>query len=134
MVRDAPHDRATSQKNRHRYDGLLAPKAPLRAAVTALARAPAATPAQPAAAQPMGGEGHYRSPARYLWAMRMARIYELFPLVRGHFGAEMRIIAFVTGYGRLGLLSGAVAVTYPCPAGPFCSRRLPSRPHYCTRP
>ncbi len=39
---------------------------PLRAAVTALARAPAATPAQPASAEPVGGATHYRSPARYL--------------------------------------------------------------------
>ena len=82
--------------HRHRYHGVLAPNAPLRAAVTALAPAPAATLAQPAVAEPVGGEGHYRSPARYLWAMLIARIYELFPLVCRHCGAEMRIVAFVT--------------------------------------
>ena len=79
--------------HRHRYHGVLAPNAPLRAAVTARARAP---PAQPADAAPVGGEEHYRSPARYLWAMLIARIYEVFPLVCTQCGAEMRIIAFVT--------------------------------------
>jgi len=82
--------------HRHRYHGVLAPNAPLRAAVTALARAPAATPEQPAVAEPVGGEGPYRSPARYLWATLIARIYEVFPLVCKHCGAEMRIIGFVT--------------------------------------
>ena len=81
---------------RHRYHGVLAPNAPLRAAVTALARAPAATPEQPAVAEPVGGEEHRRSSARYLWAMLIAQIYEVFPLVCTHCGTEMRIIAFVT--------------------------------------
>jgi len=82
--------------HRHRYHGVLAPNAPLRAAVTALAREPAATPVQPAVAEPVGSEGHGRSPARTLWAMLIARIYEVFPLVCKHCGTEMRIIAFVT--------------------------------------
>ena len=82
--------------HRHRYHGVLAPNAPLRAAVTALARASAATPEQPAVAEPVGGEEHRRSPARYLWALLIARIYEVFPLVCPHCGTEMRIIAFVT--------------------------------------
>jgi len=69
--------------HRHRYHGVLAPNAPLRAAVTALARAPAATPDQPAVTEPVGGEGHYRSPARTLWAMLIARIDEPGPLRDG---------------------------------------------------
>ena len=64
---------------------------PLRAAVTALARAPAATPEQPAVAALAGGEEHRRSPARYLWAMLIARIYEAFPLACPQCGTEMRI-------------------------------------------
>jgi hypothetical protein len=52
--------------HRHRYHGVLAPNAPLRAALTALAREPAATPAQSAVAEPVGGEQHRRSPARTL--------------------------------------------------------------------
>ncbi len=79
---------------------MLAPNAPLRAAVTALARDTVATPEQPAVAAPAGGEGHSeghsRSPARYLWAMLIARIYETFPLACPHCGTAMRIIAFVT--------------------------------------
>jgi hypothetical protein len=82
--------------HRHRYHGVLAPNAPLRAAVTALAREPPATTSQPAVAESVAGEGHYRSPARYLWAMLIARIYEVFPLLCRHCGTEMRIIAFVT--------------------------------------
>ncbi|AGA32600.1 putative transposase [Thioalkalivibrio nitratireducens DSM 14787] len=37
-----------------------------------------------------------RSPARYLWAMLLARIYEAFPLTCPRCGAEIRIIGFVT--------------------------------------
>ena len=36
-----------------------------------------------------------RSPARYLWAMLIARIYEVFPLVCLHCAGQMRIIAFI---------------------------------------
>jgi len=66
--------------HRHRYHGVLAPNAPLRAAVTALARAPAATQSHPASTEPLGSDRRWRSPARYLWAMLIARIYETFPL------------------------------------------------------
>ena len=37
-----------------------------------------------------------RSPARYLWAKRLARLYEAFPLTGPVGGAERRIIAFMT--------------------------------------
>jgi hypothetical protein len=37
-----------------------------------------------------------RSPARYLWVLLLARIYEAFPLTCPRCGAEMRIIAFIT--------------------------------------
>jgi hypothetical protein len=37
-----------------------------------------------------------RSPARYLWAMLLARIYEAFPLTCPQCGTEMRIVAFIT--------------------------------------
>jgi hypothetical protein len=82
----------------HRSDyGVLAPNAPLRDAVTALA--PEAVPVQPSSTQPSGealDEAPYRSPARYLWAMLLVRIYEAFALTCTKCGAEMRIIAFVT--------------------------------------
>ena len=84
--------------HRHRYFGVLAPNSPHRVAVTALA-----TPAQPdkqvvVQAEPAAtGEGALgvaplghaisptpepappkRSPAHYLWAVLIARIYEVF--------------------------------------------------------
>ena len=37
-----------------------------------------------------------RSPARYLWAVLLARIYEILPLRCALCGAQMRLIAFVT--------------------------------------
>ncbi|BCU06382.1 hypothetical protein Atep_10590 [Allochromatium tepidum] len=37
-----------------------------------------------------------RSPARYLWAMLPARLFESLPLVCPNCGADMRIIAFIT--------------------------------------
>ena len=78
--------------HRHRYHGVLAPNAPLRAQVTALARQPPATLPDPAHAP----HAPARSPAGYWWAMLLARIYELFPLRCARCGGEMRIIAFVT--------------------------------------
>ena len=37
-----------------------------------------------------------RSPARYLWATLIARLFEIFPLTCRDCGAEMKIITFVT--------------------------------------
>jgi hypothetical protein len=69
---------------------VLAPNAPLRAQVIALAGPLSAPrPAAPPAQQPE------RSPARYLWAALLARIYEMLPLRCVLCGGEMRIIAFV---------------------------------------
>ena len=102
--------------HRHRYFGVLAPNSPLRAAVTALA-----TPAQPAKQVVVQAEpanmsegapgvvplGHAipptpepatlkRSKAHYLWAVLIARIYEVFPLLCPMCGGQMRLIAFIT--------------------------------------
>jgi hypothetical protein len=81
--------------HRHRYFGVLAPNAPLRAAVTALA--PAAVTAVPLAPTFTANseEPRHRAAARYLWAMLLARIYEAFPLACPICHAEMRIIAFI---------------------------------------
>ncbi len=86
--------------HRHRYHGVLAPNATLRAAVTALARE-TSNNAQEQTGQEKEAtedavEALWRSPARYLWAMLLARIYESAPLACPHCGADMRIIAFVT--------------------------------------
>ena len=78
--------------HRHRYYGVLAPNSPLRAAVTALA--PVAVP-PPADAARTEEAPSYRATSRYLWAMLLARIYEVFPLTCPICHAEMRIIAFI---------------------------------------
>ena len=80
--------------HRHRYFGVLAPNAPLRTAVTALA--PGATTAPPAANAEPAAEPAPRRAARYAWALLLARIYEVFPLVCPRCGGAMRIIAFIT--------------------------------------
>jgi hypothetical protein len=87
------------RRHRHRYFGVLAPNAPLRAAVTARAGLPiGGEPAQEAqqqhdvAAVNEKGSGT----AHYLWAMLLARIYEVLPLHCPHCGSEMRIISLVS--------------------------------------
>jgi hypothetical protein len=116
--------------HRHRYYGVLAPNAPLRAVVTAMAQV---GPAQGGVGQSGTGEGGTREggtgegasssvlpgnaggrgvvamvvqapvpepprrfPAHYLWAVLIARIYEVFPLVCPLCGGSMRILAFIT--------------------------------------
>jgi hypothetical protein len=81
----------------HRYYGVFAPNVPLRAAVTALAPEAIEAVSPPASVEEDGSdETLQRSPARYLWAMLLARIYETIPLTCPNCGAEMRIIAFIT--------------------------------------
>jgi hypothetical protein len=86
------------RRHRHRYHGVLAPNSPLRAAAVVLGRdltddpsASAELPAPSPAPAP-----NTRSPARYLWVMLLARVFESLPLVCPNCGADMRIIAFVT--------------------------------------
>jgi hypothetical protein len=81
--------------HRHRYYGVLAPNAPLRAAVTALAPAPVPPPPPADSAGAQQASAH-RAAARYLWAMLLARIYAALPLTCPFCLAEMRIIAFIT--------------------------------------
>ena len=96
--------------HRHRYFGVLAPNSPLRAAAVALAASakqvvvqtdPATTGAGAAGVTPLG---HAIPPtpappkhaAHYLWAVLIARIYEVFPLLCPMCGGQMRLIAFIT--------------------------------------
>jgi len=116
------------RRYRHRYYGVLAPNAPLRAQVTALAGVPDSTP-RAAATDPtdppepiattappintlspssMGTaeargeeEALLRRAARYAWALLLARIYEVFPLICPRCGGEMRIIAFIIEAGAM---------------------------------
>lgn len=99
------------RRHRHRYFGVLAPNAPLRAAVTALAEAKEGAPLPSAMAEvvsaPESGasvpntpdeladEPAHRKAARYVWALLLARIYEVLPLVCPKCGGDMRIIAFI---------------------------------------
>jgi hypothetical protein len=108
------------RRHRHRYYGVLAPNAPLRAQVTAFAGVPDSTPRaaatdppepiattasqintrQPVVHGDRGSTGEeealLRRAARYAWALLLARIHEVFPLVCPRCGGEMRIIAFIT--------------------------------------
>jgi hypothetical protein len=90
--------------HRHRYFGVLAPNSPLRSAVTAMADAqPDATGDDAHRPAPLGNAISptpepvpTKRPAHYLWAVLIARIYEVFPLLCPLCGGQMRLIAFVT--------------------------------------
>jgi hypothetical protein len=105
------------RRHRHRYYGVLAPNARLRGQVIALAGVPDGTPAAtatesiaataaPSVTPGRSSEGTEEAPgeaeailrraARYAWALLLARIYEVFPLVCPRCGGGMRIIAFIT--------------------------------------
>jgi hypothetical protein len=90
--------------HRHRVHGVLAPNSPWRAEVTApaaqasqcVAGQPADSPSTvPPSDEPSTADSGRRS-ARHLWARLLARIYEVFPLLCMHCGAEMRFVAFIT--------------------------------------
>ncbi len=74
----------------------LAPNSPLRAAVTAMVPMPEIPPiVQPVASDQEAQANAKRSPARYLWAKLIARIYEVFPLLCLYCCGQMRLIAFI---------------------------------------
>ncbi|MCQ1550681.1 MAG: transposase, partial [Candidatus Accumulibacter phosphatis] len=104
------------RRHRHRYYGVLAPNAPLRAQVIALAGVQDSTPAAAATESiaatiapsttpsrafegteeaPGEAEAIHRRAARCAWALLLARIDEVFPLVCPRCGGERRIIAFI---------------------------------------
>ncbi len=84
--------------HRHRYHGVLAPNASLRLAATAYGRDadPTSPPPPPKVSAPTTAAPSSRSPAHYLWAMLLARLFASLPLVYPNCGADMRIIAFIT--------------------------------------
>jgi len=88
--------------HRHRYHGVLAPHAGLRPAVVAIGRAPAETPLLVDAETPRPVPGDLdepprsASPARIRWAVLLARIYEVLPLLCPACGGSMTILAFLT--------------------------------------
>jgi len=91
--------------HRHRYHGVLAPHARLRAAIVALGRpgleSEASAPLDPAstagscAALP-DPPPRPASPARIRWAVLLTRIYEVLPLLCPACGGTMSILAFLT--------------------------------------
>lgn len=77
---------------------MLAPNSPLQAAAVVLGRDLTDDPSAPdeVATTSAAPARNARSPARYLWAMLLARLFESLPLVCPNCGADMRIIAFIT--------------------------------------
>ena len=85
------------RRHRHRYYGVLAPNSPWRSGVTALAAAPESSETATAEgkAEAETEETHVRQAARFVWAMLLARIYEVLPLICPKCGGTMKIIAFI---------------------------------------
>jgi hypothetical protein len=90
------------RRHRHRYHGVLAPNAPLRAVAIAFGREVAEATDSPSAASPPPPTpaSNARSPARYLWVMLpdgiKLRLFESQPRTCPNCGADMRLIAFIT--------------------------------------
>jgi len=85
------------RRHRHRYHGVLAPNALMRPAVTARTGQTIETGAHTAPAPAVDKPAERsRSPAAYLWAALIARIYECLPLACPTCGAKMRLIAFLS--------------------------------------
>ncbi len=84
--------------HRHRYHGVLAPNARLRPRVVALRRpeAPAPEGDSTSPAVPPEPAPERASPARIRWAVLLARIYDVLPLLCPACGGQMRILAFLT--------------------------------------
>jgi hypothetical protein len=91
--------------HRHRYHGVLAPHAGLRPAVVAIGRVPAETPSltDPEPPEPVSlASGaldelpRSASPARIRWAVLLARVYEVLPLLCPACGGSMNVLAFLT--------------------------------------
>ena len=128
--------------HRHRYFGVLAPNSPLRAAVTALAQPakqvvvqtePATTGAGVPGVVPLGHAipptpepaTPKRSKAHYLWAVLIARIYEVFPLLCPLCGGQMRLIAFITEGSQIRKILDHIGVdSEPPQISPACGPPL----------
>ena len=103
-------------RHRHRYYGVLAPSAPLRAQVTALGGVPDGTPAAVATesiAATAAPSGTPSRPSEYTWALLLARIHDVLPLVCPRSGGEMRIIAFIIAGAVRNLLTHIGEPTSP---------------------
>jgi hypothetical protein len=108
--------------HRHRYHGVLASNAPLRAQVVALARQPPLqppkAPASPACAC---------APAPALWAMLLARIFEILPLRYSLCGAEMTATCCRGGGRNRQRRPLPTTVAYPEHRCPLPASAVPAR-------
>ncbi len=89
--------------HRHRYHGVLAPNARARSAVVAIGRPQAElpppvhpAPVEALRAPPDPEPARRASLARIRWAVLLARIYEVLPLLCPACGGRMSILAFLT--------------------------------------
>ena len=86
--------------HRHRYHGVLAPNAKLPAAVVAIGRPEVEGPDGEATSQDPVRDGSGADapakPARIRWAVLLARIYGVLPLLCPGCGGDMKILAFLT--------------------------------------
>lgn len=93
--------------HRHRYHGVLAPNARLRARVVGMGRGETTEDAAPqVSTEEAGAEGaltgssdpppRSRSPSRIPWARLLARIYQILPLLCPSCGGQTRIVSFLT--------------------------------------
>jgi len=84
------------RRHRHGYHGVLAPNAPLRPPTAARRRAAPRCRRTRRSWQPRARRGRPAPPASYLWAMLLACLFESLPLTYASYGADRRIVAFIT--------------------------------------
>jgi len=93
------------RRHRHRYHGVLAPNAPLRKQVTIRAGLPVTGESVESVDKSKAGDSEVQTVGcsfASIWAMLLARVYEINPLVCPRCGGEMRIISFVTELEAVG--------------------------------
>ena len=84
MPTNSHHDKKLSHEDWHPTPPGAAPESPETATDEGKAKAEAETEQTPV-----------RQAARFVWAMLLARIYEVFPLICPKWGGTMKIIAFI---------------------------------------
>jgi ribosomal protein S27AE len=93
--------------------------------VNAMGVATVGAPSQPEPAQPALPKSQEHYQAHYLWAVLIARIYEVFPLVCPICGGQMRIIAFIIHSADIRQILEHIGVG--------ADQRVPWRQRFCQR-
>ena len=91
-VKPLPHPRIVGRNDQGGVDALRQPKS---AVGNALERVSRHSPSDSSPVLSQRDMPPKRSPAHYPWAVLIARIYEVFPLLCPRCGGQMRLIAFV---------------------------------------